>query len=72
MVFSDQYRRTMAPACVQLWSEEQLDWVRHEGMRRVSGEIVCRHCGQLYFDHPIDLPPFQFLHVSCEGTRMKL
>lgn len=31
---------------------------------RVSGEVTCRHCGRLYYDHPEMISGF---HLLCDG-----
>jgi len=44
---------------------------------RADGDCVCAHCGRAYVDHPFD--PYEiawygdpWLHVLCDGTRVKL
>lgn len=38
---------------------------------RASGDVTCELCGRLYWKHPLD-PEFDWLHVHCDGTRLKL
>lgn len=50
----------------------------HEGCVRVSGEACCGICYRLSRDHPMDpyvlsgIDGHSFLHVMCDGTRVKL
>lgn len=42
-----------------------------------SGECVCGICGNKYIDHPLDWREVgydgnAYLHVICDGTRVKL
>lgn len=44
---------------------------------RVSGQMVCETCGQLYLHHPLDWREVGYdgrpwLHVLCSGQRVKL
>jgi hypothetical protein len=48
---------------------------------RVSGDIECKLCGKLYYDHPYCkqseyesglTEPYYSLHVTCEGRHVKL
>lgn len=44
---------------------------------RASGQSPCSECGKLYFDHPEDFHALShdnrpFLHVLCNGSRVKL
>jgi hypothetical protein len=44
---------------------------------RASGSVTCTDCGKAYRDHPLDLSQVSydglpFLHVLCNGERVKL
>lgn len=45
---------------------------------RASGDCICSVCGKRYGDHPTDkvvlsaIDSLPFLHVLCDGTRVKL
>jgi hypothetical protein len=46
---------------------------------RASGDVICEICGKKYYDHPKDGAPWAlshdgrpFLHIACDGTRLKL
>ena len=47
-------------------------------MIRASGDCLCKHCGGSYRDHAMDTSNINlaeespFLHVLCDGTRVKL
>lgn len=49
-----------------------------EAVRRASGQCVCSTCGRTYQDHPMDqeilsgIDGRPFLHLLCDGTRVKL
>lgn len=45
--------------------------LRRYAMVRASGDAVCDRCGTKFYDHPVDEAE-QFLHVLCDGTRVKL
>jgi hypothetical protein len=58
------------------WSREDVD---NECTYRASGDVVCEHCGRLYFDHPFALERWNlsftgdpFLHRLCDGSLVKL
>lgn len=48
--------------------------------RRASGDCVCAACGKRYGDHPMDTEnvseidgyPYPYLHILCNGDRVKL
>lgn len=47
-----------------------------DGMR-CDGRMLCERCGQDYYSHPMDwrVPGYDdrpFLHVLCDGRRVKL
>lgn len=44
---------------------------------RASGQAICTRCGHVYLDHPLDYRVIghgdvPFLHVLCDGVRVKL
>ena len=44
---------------------------------RASGEVICEQCGKKYYDHPLDQKILSydgkpFIHVLCNGDRLKL
>jgi hypothetical protein len=46
-------------------------------MIRACGDTVCDTCGKKYYDHPMDTEQLSydghpFLHIGCDGTRLKL
>jgi hypothetical protein len=47
------------------------------GMIRASGDVICEVCGKKYCDHPMDMEQLSydghpFLHIRCDGMRLKL
>lgn len=49
-----------------------------EEMIRTSGDCICEICNEKYYDHPHDVfetingYQFDFLHIRCDGQRLKL
>lgn len=50
----------------------------HIPFSRASGDCICNQCGKKYYDHPMDglvcsaIDNKPFLHVLCNGERVKL
>ncbi len=45
--------------------------------KRAGGDCICDQCGKCYYDHPFDTKQLSyddkpFLHVLCNGDRVKL
>jgi hypothetical protein len=45
--------------------------------KRAGGDVRCETCGCVYYDHPLDPDALSFddlpyLHVLCDGRRVKL
>lgn len=45
---------------------------QREAFYRASGDCPCPVCEQTYADHEFDVPGHHFLHVLCNGNRVKL
>lgn len=39
---------------------------------RTDQHARCEGCGREHREHPRDVPPFELLHILCDGTRVKL
>lgn len=73
-------RRT---ACYTADSDQDIDWTLYQmgtiEFTRASGAGICRQCNEEYRKHPLDRRPEAlgydgepFLHVLCDGRRVKL
>jgi hypothetical protein len=51
---------------------EQLDRIERCDMYRAGGDVICKHCGKLYYDHPYFAEPYEWLTIVCNGDIVKL
>jgi hypothetical protein len=38
---------------------------------RANGDVLCRHCGRVYYEHP-NAVPHLWLRLVCDGRYVKL
>jgi hypothetical protein len=51
---------------------EQLDRIERCDMYRAGGDVICKHCNKLYYDHPYFAEPYEWLTIICNGDIVKL
>lgn len=74
---------TRQTPCYFADADQQIDWTLYQmadvEYTRASGDAICRKCNKTYRKHPVDRRPEaraydgqSFLHVLCDGKRVKL